>query len=59
MIPNSRKIKQHLPWQYSPEFTQIGIFWLENMPSGIPADKRRDEENLCRCDGRLKEFFLH
>jgi hypothetical protein len=35
-IPNGHKIYQHLPFQDPPKFTQIGIFWFENMPSGNP-----------------------
>jgi hypothetical protein len=37
------------------KFTQIGIFWLENMPSGNPA-----EHNVCGASfvgHRLRSFF--
>jgi hypothetical protein len=36
--PNGNKIYQHLPLQNSAaKFTQIAIFWFENIPSGNPA----------------------
>jgi hypothetical protein len=30
------KIYQHLPLQDPKKFTQFGIFWFENIPSGNP-----------------------
>jgi hypothetical protein len=44
MIPNCRKvcktfvhkIYKLLPLRDPPKFTQIGIFWSENIPSGNP-----------------------
>jgi hypothetical protein len=38
IIPNSRKIHQHFPFQGNN--TQIGIFGLKNKPSGNPAAGR-------------------
>jgi hypothetical protein len=38
-IPNGQKIHQHFSFQGTPKFTQIGIFWLETIPSGNPAVK--------------------
>jgi hypothetical protein len=35
--PNGHKIYQHFPLQDPPKFTQIGMFWFENKPSGIPG----------------------
>jgi hypothetical protein len=29
--------------QYPPKFTQIVIFWLENIPSGNPAGNKNEE----------------
>jgi hypothetical protein len=36
-IQKGHKIDQHLPSQDPPKFTQIWIFWLENITSGNPA----------------------
>jgi hypothetical protein len=36
---------QHRPLQDPPKFTQIGIFWSENIPSGNPA--RIIEVHIC------------
>jgi hypothetical protein len=36
-MPNVHKIYQHLQLQDPPKFTQIGIFWFENVPSGRPV----------------------
>jgi hypothetical protein len=35
--PNGDKIYQHIPLQDLPNFSQIGIFGFENMPSGNPG----------------------
>jgi hypothetical protein len=42
------KIYQHSPFKGPPKFTQIGIFWFENKPSGNPAQEQCDhiERNL-------------
>jgi hypothetical protein len=31
---------KHLPWKDPPKFTQIVIFWFENILSGNPARPR-------------------
>jgi hypothetical protein len=44
-VPNGRKIHMYSTWPYidyfslqdPPKFTQIGIFWFENKPSGNPG----------------------
>jgi hypothetical protein len=36
-IPNGHIKNQHLPVQDPPKFTQIGIFGVENIPSGNPG----------------------
>jgi hypothetical protein len=36
-IPNDHKMYEHLPLQDPPKFSQIGIFGLQNMPSGNPG----------------------
>jgi hypothetical protein len=36
MYQNGHKIYQHFPFQGTLEFTQIGSFWYENIPSGNP-----------------------
>jgi hypothetical protein len=33
-IPNGHNIYQNLTFKGPPKFTQIGIFWFENKPSG-------------------------
>jgi hypothetical protein len=35
--PNGSNIYQQLPLQVPLKFTQISIFWFENMPSGNPG----------------------
>jgi hypothetical protein len=32
---------QHFSFQGPPKFTQIGIFWFENTPSGNPEDAEK------------------
>jgi hypothetical protein len=36
-IPNGHEVDQHLPLQDAPNFTHIGIFWSERIPSGNPG----------------------
>jgi hypothetical protein len=38
VIPNGHNIYHHLSFKGPPKFTQIGIFWFENRPSGNPAE---------------------
>jgi hypothetical protein len=35
-VKNSNEMYKHFPFQGASEFTQIGIFWYENIPSGNP-----------------------
>jgi hypothetical protein len=39
------KIDKHLPLQDPPKFTQIGIFWFENVPSGKPSNLPAEAAN--------------
>jgi hypothetical protein len=45
-IPNGHKIYQYVPFQGPPKYTQIGIFWFENIPSGNPGRKTHLEKLL-------------
>jgi hypothetical protein len=39
--PKCHNLSKHLPLQDPPKFTQIGIFWFINLPSGNPGGRRR------------------
>jgi hypothetical protein len=52
-IPSDRKIYQYFPLPGPPKFTQIGIFWFENIPSGNPAFVRERVARKER-DGEIK-----
>jgi hypothetical protein len=45
-IPNGSKIYQNFPFQDPPKFTQMVIFWFENITSGNPG-KERGKNSAC------------
>jgi hypothetical protein len=45
-IPNDAEIHQNFPTQDPPKYTHIGIFGMENIPSGNPAWHRPFDSGL-------------
>jgi hypothetical protein len=61
-MSNGQKIDQHFPFQSPPKFSQIGIFGINNMPSGNPGVKREPTAASCNYAPELskasKKIFL-